>query len=68
MASDFKPDAVHTLYPHEIKEKMWPLPVGDLFMVGRATKSKLQTRNFTIKDLATADPKFLQKHLKVMEF
>lgn len=66
MASDFqKPDAVHTLYPHEIKEKMWPLPVGDLFMVGRATKSKLHKLGiFTIKDLATADPKFLQKHLK----
>ena len=48
MASDFqKPDAVHTLYPHEIKEKMWPLPVGDLFMVGRGYKIKTsQTRNF----------------------
>ena len=32
MASDFeKPDKVHTLYQHEIKEKMWPLPtIGDL--------------------------------------
>ncbi len=28
MASDFqKPDRVYTLYPHEIEEKMWPLPV-----------------------------------------
>ncbi len=66
MASDFKkPDAVHTLYPHEIKEKMWPLPVENLFMVGRATKTKLHKLGiFTIKDLATADPKFLEKHLK----
>lgn len=31
MASDFqKPDKVHTLYPEEIREKMWPLPVGEL--------------------------------------
>jgi DNA polymerase-4 len=34
VASDFKkPDRVHTLFPHEIKEKMWPLPVEDLFMI-----------------------------------
>ena len=27
MASDFeKPDRVHTLFPEEIKVKMWPLP------------------------------------------
>ena len=42
MASDFKkPDMVHTLYPEEIQEKMWPLPVSDLFFVGRATTKKL---------------------------
>lgn len=36
MASDFeKPDKVHTLFPEEIPVKMWPLPVKDLFMVGR---------------------------------
>lgn len=29
-----KPDKVHTLFPEEIQTKMWPLPVGDLFMVG----------------------------------
>lgn len=44
---------------------MWPLPVENLFMVGRATKTKLHKLGiFTIKDLATADPKFLEKHLK----
>ena len=36
MASDFeKPDKVHTLFPDEIKEKMWPLPIVELFMAGR---------------------------------
>ena len=31
MASDFsKPDKVHTLYENEVKEKMYPLDVGDL--------------------------------------
>ena len=37
-----KPDAVSTLYPWEIPEKMWPLPVKDLYMVGRATTPKLK--------------------------
>ena len=36
MASDFKkPDRVHTLFPEEIATKMWPLPVRDLFFVGK---------------------------------
>ena len=31
MASDFeKPNKVHTLFPEEIPEKMWPLPIGEL--------------------------------------
>ena len=35
MASDFeKPDKVHTLFRHEIPQKMWPLPVRELFSVG----------------------------------
>ncbi|WP_034328475.1 DNA polymerase Y family protein [Alkaliphilus transvaalensis] len=60
-----KPDLVHTLWKHEIKDKMWPLPVGELFMVGRKTKKKLQDLNiYTIGDLATADLKLLQGKLK----
>ena len=32
MASDLeKPDLVHTLFPEEVPQKMWPLPVCDLF-------------------------------------
>ncbi len=43
MASDFeKPDKVHTLFPDEIKEKMWPLPIGELFMAGRSSVEYLQ--------------------------
>ncbi len=66
MASDFKkPDNVHTLSTHEIKEKMWPLAVEKLFMVGRATTSKLHSKGiFTIGDLATTDPKLLVQWLK----
>ena len=43
MASDFeKPNRVHTLFPEEIRVKMWPLPVQDLFMAGRASVETLQ--------------------------
>ena len=54
MASDFeKPDKVHTLYRHEIPQKMWPLPVRDLFSVGASTAEKLEkVRIRTIGELA----------------
>ncbi|MDP4144400.1 MAG: DNA polymerase IV [Bacillota bacterium] len=66
VASDFKkPDRVHTLFPNEISKKMWPLPVEDLFMVGRATAPKLHKLNiFTIGDLANYDINILKEKLK----
>ncbi|QUI25925.1 DNA polymerase IV (plasmid) [Vallitalea pronyensis] len=66
VASDFKkPDMVHTLYPHEIEKKMWPLPVGDLFMVGMATKPKLfKLGIYTIGDLANTEKDLIHSHLK----
>lgn len=66
MASDFeKPDKVHTLYPDQIPWKLWPLPVSDLFFVGRATEKKLKLLGIkTIGDLAMTDVKILRLHLK----
>lgn len=66
MASDFeKPDRVHTLFPEEIQEKMWPLPVERLFLVGGSTARKLRSLGIhTIGELALADPELLQAHLK----
>lgn len=66
MASDFeKPDKVHTLYRSEIKEKMWPLPVTELFFVGKATAKKLNSMGiYTIGQLAQTDFRILQAHLK----
>lgn len=56
MASDFqKPNKIHTLYLDEIKEKMWPLPIKELFMLGRKSVPKLYNMNIkTIGDLANA--------------
>lgn len=66
MASDFqKPDQVHTLWKEEIPSKMWPLPVSDLFFVGRATTKKLFKLGIqSIGDLAHSDPALLKIHLK----
>lgn len=66
MASDFtKKNEVHTLFKQEIKEKMWKMPVGDLFMVGRATEGKLTKLNVkTIGDLATYDLEILKTIFK----
>ncbi len=66
MASDFlKPDKVHTLYDYEIKEKMYPLPIGDLFGVGKSTREKLQSLGIkTIGDLADFDITVLRRYFK----
>ena len=66
MASDFeKPDKVHTLLRSEIKEKLWPLPVNDLFMCGKKTSIELNKMNiYTIKDLAEYDFQKLEKKFK----
>lgn len=65
MASDFtKPDRIHTLYAEEIPEKMWPLPVSELFMLGKKTVPKLYNLQIkTIEDLAKADKILLEKKL-----
>lgn len=60
-----KPDKVHSLFLHEIKDKMWPLPIRELFMVGRATARKLNAINInTIGDLAKANPEHMKALLK----
>ena len=65
MAGDFeKPNKIHTLYPEEVAEKMWPLPVRDLFLVGAATERKLKSLGiYTIGDLAGANVSILKKRL-----
>ena len=63
MASDFtKPDKIHTLYAEEIPEKMWRLPISDLFMLGKKTIPKLYNLQIkTIGDLAKSDKNIMEK-------
>ncbi len=62
MASDFtKPDKVHTLFKEEIPNKMWILPISELFMLGKRTVPKLYNMQIkTIGDLAKTNKKILQ--------
>ncbi len=62
MASDFeKPDKIHTLFTNEIEQKLWPLPVRDLFTLGSSTAERLQAMQIkTIGDLAHANLEHLR--------
>lgn len=66
MASDFrKPNLVHTLYSHEIQDKMWPLPLSSLFMCGHSSVEALRKLEIlTIGDLARTDLSIIEAHLK----
>ena len=66
MASDFsKPDKVHTLFDNDIKTKLWPLPIEDLFMLGKSSSSKLREMGIkTIGDIANSDINMLIKKFK----
>lgn len=66
MASDFeKPNKVHTLFPEEVPEKMWPLPVEELFMAGHSSVDTLHKLGIrTIGELANADVTLLESHMK----
>ena len=68
MASDFsKPYKIHTLYDYEVREKMYPLPINDLFGIGKKTTEKLKELKInTISDLANFDPTILKKYFKNM--
>ena len=66
MASDFsKPNKIHTLYTNEVESKMYPLPINDLFMIGKKTSEKLMNLGIkTIGDLANFPYDKLYPHFK----
>lgn len=66
MASDFlKPDRVHTLFKNEIETKMYPLPIEELYGIGRSSSKKLRELGInTIGDLANSNYEYLYKYFK----
>ena len=65
VASDFeKPDKVHVLMAEDVPEKLWPLPVSDLFGVGKNTAAKLNSKGIrTVGDLARCTSEYVQSIL-----
>ena len=64
-ASDFeKPDKVHTLFPEEIPDKFWPMPISELLFAGRSSFKTFQHLGIkTIGDLAASDRQLIVSHL-----
>ena len=61
-----KPNGTTVINRDDFRETAWPLPVGDLLFVGRATTMKLLKYGVrTIGDLAATDVKHLQSWLGV---
>ena len=66
IASDFdKPNKIHTLFKYEIKEKLWPLKIEDMFLLGPKSAKKLREIGInTIGKLANTNIEILKSHLK----
>ena len=65
MASDFeKPDRIHTLYPEEVPDKLWNLPIERLYGCGEMSAEKLRSLGVrTIGDAAAMEEEVLCGHL-----
>jgi DNA polymerase-4 len=65
LGSDMKkPDAITAITRKNYRQLVWPLPVGRLLYVGRATQAKLTNRSVnTIGDLAQVPPAMLESWL-----
>lgn len=65
MASDMKkPNAVTVITRENYQQKIWPIRIGDMHMVGKSVEATLLGMNIqTIGDLANADLRTLQRKL-----
>jgi len=63
MGSEYKkPDATTEITRDNFKDILWPLPINELFFVGRASAEKLRSFGIrTIGDLAVSDLEWLEK-------
>ena len=68
MGSDYKkPNAVTVISRENYRQLLWPMPVGELFMVGRNTAAELEKYGIkTIGDLAQTDEAFLRQRFGKM--
>lgn len=68
MASDMKkPLGITILRKRDVQEVLWPLEVGEMHGIGKATTEKLnQLGIFTVEDIAKANEGLLKEKLGVM--
>ena len=58
-----KPRGITELYMKDIKEKLWPLPVREMYGIGRQTEQKLMDYAiYRIGDLAKSNVEFLKSN------
>jgi len=64
MGSDLKkPQGITELYVKDIKEKLWPLSVRDMYGIGRQTEQKLMDYAiYKIGDIANSNVEFLKNN------
>lgn len=65
MGSDYKkPDATTVISRENYRKLIWPMPVSEMFFVGKATAKKLNSLGiYTIGEIANADKSLLVKAL-----
>lgn len=65
MGSDYKkPDATTIITRENYRQILWPLPISDLLMVGKSSRTALRELGiYTIGDLARTAPKILSQRL-----
>ena len=65
MGSDYKkPDATTIITRENYRQILWPLPISDLLMVGKSSRTALRELGiYTIGDLARTDPNILSQRL-----
>ena len=65
LGSDMKkPDATTVITPENYRDRVWPLPAGDLLYVGPSTRRRLAARNIrTIGDIARSPRELLRTAL-----
>ena len=65
LGSDMKkPDAVTVISRENYKEKVWPLPIGDLLFAGKSTVKRLRDCGIiTVGDIVNCDTKMLERTL-----
>ncbi|SER15211.1 DNA polymerase-4 [Gracilibacillus ureilyticus] len=67
MGSDMKkPNGITILRKRDIQSKLWPLPVEEMYGVGRKSAEKLRKHNINnIGEIANADPQLLKMLLGI---